>query len=138
MMNPSLFGYALLAQLSRWERLGDGLRGSRSRTDWTDFVPYLILLAFIGIVVALIMRYTKRNDTSQPCDDPQKLFRELCKVHELDGASQRLLRQIADARELQHPAQVFVRPSAFNVDHLPATLQSQSDRVGQLRTQLFG
>lgn len=127
----------LLAQMSRWQRLGDGLRSSRSRIELADLLPYAIGAAVIGLGIWGAMQWIKRNDTSLPCDDPWKLFRELCHAHGLDGSSQRLLRKLAETRQLQQPAEVFLTPSVFDTSKLPPALQSQSQQLRNLRARLF-
>ena len=37
---------------------------------------------------------------TERCDDPHKLFRELCLAHQLDRASRRLLLHLADASQI--------------------------------------
>ena len=118
---------ALLAQMSHWQRLGDGLRGS-GRVDFTDMLPYMIGLAVGALGIWAVVQWKKRNDTSQPCDDPWKLFRELCQVHGLSSSDGRLLQKLVEAQKLEQPAEIFVTPQAF---------ESDDHQLRDLRARLF-
>ena len=80
-MNFPMLATHLFAQFSRWERLGDGLHRSRGRVELMDLLPYLIGMALLAAAVAGVAAYIKHNDLSKPCDDPNKLFRELSRAH---------------------------------------------------------
>lgn len=129
--------YILLAQLSRWRRLGDDFRQAGGSFEFSDCLPYLagglLCAAFIAIVVAV----RRRLDFNRPCNDPQKLFRELSLAHGLDRPSQILLRQLAQVFQLSQPAEVFVTPQAFATERLPAQLQAEATRIAELRQRLF-
>jgi hypothetical protein len=85
----------------------------------------------------VVVQLRLRNDMELHCDNPWKLFRELCQVHRLDGPSQRLLAQLARARRLPQPAQIFLTPSAFEPADLPAGLREKADQLLRLRGMLF-
>ncbi len=136
-MNATLYANNLLAQFSRWERLGDGLHRSRGRVDLIEMLPYVIGVAVVVAIVFAVAKYIKYNDLSKPCDDPQKLFREISKAHGLDRSSQRVLRQLADALGYLQPAEVFITPSAFEANQLPEELRDEEARICELRELLF-
>ncbi|MCG8451181.1 MAG: hypothetical protein MI725_16555 [Pirellulales bacterium] len=136
-MNFLHCAWVLLAQLSRWQRLGDGLHRSRGRTDLADLLPFGIVLAAIGIAVVIGLAIKKRNDYSTSCDDPQKLFRELSRAHKLDLRNQRFLLQLASAFRIEQPAEIFLLPTLFDPKHLPQHLQGEKARLQKLRRKLF-
>ena len=136
-MNASFTAISLLAQYSRWKRLGDGVRRSASRTDLSDLWPYFIVLAVIGIAIAVGVQIYKRRDYSKPCDDPLKLFRQLCAAHKLNFSSRRLLLQLATALEMPQPAALFVTPAAFREGEFPPQLQGEAERIKELAQRLF-
>lgn len=136
-MNVTFFATTLLAQFSRWERLGDGLHRSRGRIDYSDLLPGFIAMAVIAAIIFAIVKYIQHNDLSKPCDNPNKLFREVCQIHGLDRSSQRLLWQLAHGLGYAQPAEVFIRPSAFEVNRLPEALRSEEARILELRERLF-
>ena len=136
-MSESFTAISLLAQYSRWKRLGDGLHRSRPRMDLSDLLPFFIVLAVIGIAIAVGVQIYKRRDYSKPCDDPQKLFRQICAAHKLNFSSRRLLLQLATALEMPQPAALFVTPAAFRASELPSQLQGEAKRISELAHQLF-
>jgi hypothetical protein len=126
----------LLAQVSR-EQFGRGFRGAASQRSWHDLVPYIVAAVVIGVGTAVYSHLKRRNDMTERCDDPHKLFRELCLVHQLDWPSRRLLLQLADGHNFAQPAQVFVTPAAFEPVRVPAALRGRIDDIKRLRAQLF-
>jgi len=136
-MNCTPLATSLLAQYSRWERLGDGLHRSRGRVDFIEVLPYLMGLVLLGAAVAAVVAYIKYHDFSKPCNDPNRLFRELCRAHGLDRASCRLLRQLALLTGLPQPAEVFLMPAVFEANQLPEQLRGEQERVRELRERLF-
>ncbi|HYO24159.1 MAG TPA: hypothetical protein VEQ85_04345 [Lacipirellulaceae bacterium] len=126
----------LLAQVSR-EDFGRGFRGATSQLSWLDFVPYIAVAAVIGAAWGATSYVKKRNDMSSRCNDPRKLFRELCLAHQLDRRSQRLLLELAEAFRLAQPAQVFLTPSAFDAARMPASLRGRAPEIALLRERLF-
>jgi hypothetical protein len=132
----NLPGLPLLAQVTR-EEFGRGFRGATSQRHWTDFIPYIVALVVIGVGAAVYSYLKRRNDMTERCDDPQKLFRELCQAHQLDRPSRRLLLQLAAALNLAQPAQVFLMPGMFEAVRLPASLRGRVDEFKQLRHRLF-
>jgi len=126
----------LLAQVSR-EEFGRAFRGATSQLSWFDVVPYVIAFTLMCAGMWAYSYYKRRNDMTERCDDPHKLFREMCQAHQLDRASRRLLLQLAAALNLAQPAQVFLTPAAFESVRVPATLRGRIDELKRLREQLF-
>jgi len=126
----------LLAQVSR-EDFGRGFRGATSQLSWTDLVPYFAAAILGAIGISLYRWIKRRNDMTEACDDPPKLFRELCGVHDLDRPSRRLLWRLSQAWGFAQPAQVFLTPNAFDADQLPPALRKQSAELKRLRERLF-
>ncbi len=136
-MNGTQLATHLFAQYSRWERLGDGLHRSRGRVDFIEMLPWLIGLVVMIAVVTAVVAYFRYQDLSKPCNDPNRLFRELCRTHKLDRASCRLLRQLALLTGLPQPAEVFLTPTLFEANQLPEQLRAEQERVRELRERLF-
>lgn len=135
-MNLSLVSYTLLAQGNRLEQMGRGMRASRERVQLVDLWPLALgLLLIIGVTTAY-NAWKRRRDFKEKCYDPQKLFRELCAIHQLNGSQRRSLKSLADACEYEQPAQVFLIPSAFE-QQLPSKLSGKAEHYKQLRGLLF-
>lgn len=125
------------AQITRWQRLGDGLHRGRGRMDLMELLPVAIALAVVAIGIGLVVTLRKRNDMSQKCDDPKKLFRELCLAHQLDRSSHKLLWKLAEACHLDQPAEVFLKPALFQAEKLPPQLCREAASLQALRERLF-
>lgn len=117
--------------------IGDNFPDSGPRLTWSDLWAWGVGAVVAAIVAAIVMQVRRRNDMEQRCDNPWKLFRELCQVHDLDRSSQRLLAQVARARRFTQPAEVFLTPAAFEPANLPPSLRDKADQLLRLRTQLF-
>ena len=117
--------------------IGDNFPQSGKRLNWSDLWAWGIVAVVAAIATLIVLQLRKRNDMDQPCDNPWKLFRELCRVHNLDGSSQRLLAQLTVARRFEQPAQVFLTPGAFEPADLPASMKDRADQLLRLRSQLF-
>lgn len=130
-MSAFLAGRLVLAEI------GDNFPQSGERLGWSDLWAWGIAVVVGALAALIVLQIRQRNDMEQRCDNPWKLFRELCQVHNLDRASQRLLAQVARARRLPQPAQIFLTPSAFEPADLPAGLRDRADQLLRLRGRLF-
>jgi hypothetical protein len=130
-MNGLIPTFLLLAEI------GDNFPDSGKRLNWSDLWAYGVVALVAAVAAAIMIRIHSRNDMSQRCDNPWKLFRELCLVHHLDRPSQRLLAQVAKARQYEQPAQVFLSPAAFEPAGLPPGLRDRAEHLLKLRSQLF-
>lgn len=129
--------FPIVAQLSKWERLGDGLRKTGGHRELIDLWPIALLgVLFAGAAYAIVV-WRRRNDFTRRCNDPEKLFRELCHTHELEKEDHQLLRQLAAARELASPASIFLQPSALAAGTLPEELRPHASRLSELQRQIF-
>lgn len=136
-MNVLPVGLPMLAQISKWRRLGDGFRHTGPSIELVDLLPAAIVLAIVVVGIIIAVKIYQRSDFSKPCDDPGKMFRQLCAAHQLNFSSRRLLMQLATAYEMSHPAEVFVTPTAFHSDNLPSSLWNEEARIKQLAARLF-
>ena len=127
----------IFGQISRWQRLGDGLHRPGGRLGMEDLWP---ILAVVGVVAAGLggwHLWRQRRDFSVRCNDSAKLFRELCRVHGLDYRSARLLRRVAAAAGLHEPAAVFLSPELFDPQRLPRQFEREAQQLRRLRERLF-
>lgn len=117
--------------------IGDNFPDSGPRATWSQLRPYGVAAIVAAILAVIVVQLRKRNDMTEHCDKPWKLFRELCRVHGLDRQSQRLLAKLAQARRFAQPAEVFVRPQAFMPESLPPGLKPRAAHFERLRQLLF-
>jgi hypothetical protein len=136
-MNAVHSGFVLLAQYSRWKHMGDSFRRSGPRMDMADLMPAAVILALVVLGIVVAVQIYKRHDYSKPCDDPRKLFRQLCAAHKLNFRSRRLLLQLAAAHHLPQPSALFVTPAAFQTSELPPQLLQEEVRIKELAAKLF-
>ena len=130
-MISTVLHYTLLAEI------GDNFAPSGRRLNWSDLWAWGVGAVVAAIIAVIVVQLRKRNDMEQRCDNPWKLFRELCAVHQLDGANQRLLTQLVRVRRFEQPAQVFLTPAAFEPADLPQPLKDRADQLLKIRAQLF-
>lgn len=127
----------LLARTEDLRSMSEGFRsiGYGDKAYETMVVAGII----IGICVTLLLvgRYYRRFERMKTYNSPPELFRELCRVHQLDWSSRRLLRRLAAEWEMTSPALLFVEPERFNVSRLPMEWHEETDRLERLRTKLF-
>ena len=135
-MNFSALSYLLFAQVKNWQRLGDGLHRGRGRMDIAELWPLAVLLVVVAVVVFVVVKVRQRNDMTEHCDDPEKLFRELSQAHQLDRGSKKLLWQLASSSNLAQPAEVFLKPGIFQAE-LPVDLREQEAVFATLQDRLF-
>ena len=100
----------MLALRTPWRSMASGFRGSRSRLDAQDLVLGLALLVCVAAGGWLLSRLLPKRDRQGRYHRPAALFQELCRAHALDRPSRRLLKRIARAQGLGHPALLFVEP----------------------------
>lgn len=131
-----MLAYAMLAQVAPSRKLAAAFRNAGYKFDWDDFWPWLLLAAVAGCVYAYVLARRKYYDMSLRCDEPQRLFRELCLAHKLDGGSWRLMKHLAAASGFAQPAQVFLTPALF-AEKLPEKLLAHAEQYAALKARLF-
>ncbi|MCU0960977.1 MAG: hypothetical protein MUF48_12805 [Pirellulaceae bacterium] len=103
-------------------------------------VLHIVVLAVLVLVAAAVwwaVGHVGAQREGHSYHSARRLFGELCVLHELDWPSRRLLRQLARAHDLAHPARVFVEPSWFDAPQLPADLETQRPQLAALKQRLF-
>lgn len=136
MSQPLLLTSLLGAQADAWAELARNLGVNRQDLPWMIAVAVLALVALLGTGIWLTLR-TLAARKQLRSNDGMQLFLELCRVHQLDRASRRLLQRLATAHELKHPALLFVEPQRYDSNELDASWQSSHDKLVALRDLLF-
>lgn len=89
--------------------------GEHFRAENAHFnFPHFIILALVVLVVAsLIWALTRwqESEAAWNIDNPQRLFTDLCKKHELNSKDTLLLKKIGRELQLPQPASMFCDPS---------------------------
>jgi hypothetical protein len=137
-MTTSCRGLLLpVAQAEHWQRMGDAFRHTSPPWRLEDCAPYMLAACLAGIVGLVFAWVLRRNDHTARCDDPEKLFRELCQAHELTGEQRLLLRELAAEVCPRQPAAIFLAPQCFAPPTLPPSLADNHAALRELREQLF-
>ena len=127
----------VLADRSQWERLGDGVSGRNAQLS-VDELLVLVAIAGAGVLLIIWLKgLLRRQDPTRTCNKPKQLFAQLCKEHRLTSQYRQVLAELAKSLQFPNPAEIFLRPEAFNVATLPPQLRPDADRVFILREKLF-
>src|SRR5262249_46353347 len=110
---------------------------ARSGRDTNDLIVTLIVV--FGLIAAAgwvgwqrLQQYRGRG-----IHHPRQLFVSLCRAHGLDRSQQRLLYDLAQARQLPHPSIVFLQPELFDSAKLGPYFEPHRAALQILRQQLF-
>lgn len=126
----------LLAKEGRYMQMGRRFRRGGSTIDAADLVTMLGIIAVVAAIAWLIVRYIKLRE-KRNTSSAQHLFHELCRAHQLDWPSRKLLQSLAKAHGLANPARMFVEPHRFNADKIGPAFANSRRRLAELRQQLF-
>ena len=126
----------VLAQQSRLEAMGDGLRNKGEAYTTTELLIGAGAIAVAGITIWFILqRLSERK--SRRTNSPRKLFRELCAAHGLDRKDRKLLLKVTRWQRMTNPGRLFVEPVRFESVNLSPSLCKQHERLTALRNRLF-
>jgi len=128
----------LVGQADRLQSMGNRFRGRSAEFNSDDLVTGLILVAAVALAVFILARLRARQEKRGTYNNPWALFRELCKAHQLDRASCRLLRELARSQRLDQPARLFLEPERYEPSQLSPQLAKQVEALRELRDRLIG
>ena len=100
----------------------------------------LIVIGMAVVAVAALVIWSlvaRRKPRHFVSNSRTRLFRELCRAHDLRLSNRRLLKRLAAAQGLETPSLLFVEPKYFEAAQLSADLQPLAGDVQRLRAQLF-
>ena len=108
------------------------------QSAWTlnDWLLILGLTVTAALGVWLAVRFLAWRK-QRLANDPQRLFRELCRAHRLGRGEVAVLRKLVRIEHVDPPARIFLEPRRFKptAETLLAGSEQQLDR---LRERLFG
>ncbi len=133
---PANFGVALLGQSSLMESLAREFRGENSGATSGEYAVWI--LAALAATVGLWW-LAKRQDPGRRrvVDDPRRLFRDLCRAHDLPRREQRRLAAWAAAGGSSNPALLFIEPAHFDVAARSIEDDDERAALDALRARLF-
>ncbi len=125
----------LLAQSDRFSDLGGRFQESGSDLTWNHLLlGGVIVAAVLGVwAIALYLGLLDRHGRRSH----RRLFRELCRLHNLDWPSRRLLQRLALVHNISSPAQLFLQPEKFDSQQLIPALVPFAGQIEELRGRLF-
>ena len=129
----------LLAQSDdgRISELGQQFRQGGAGLDTTYLIVLIVALVATILVIGVFAHFLGLREAIG-LNRPRALFSELCKAHELDRTSRRLLRSLASWHRLAAPARLFVEPERFDAASLGQPLRVRQAELERLRDRLFG
>jgi hypothetical protein len=135
-MNQSMIA-VLFAQADRWREMGRDFRVDHTKLDPSLIVASLIVLVAVIAFLWFLHRLMNKREGRRLYNSPKKLFRSLCRLHELTRAERRTLVSLARSQQLQQPASLFLSPEQFVAAIASPAWQSQRRQVERVRTKLF-
>ena len=110
----------------------------RSEADTGQMMVWsLVAGSIIAVVCGGLLLYTKMAHKWRT-DSHRGLFSSLCKHHELDRSSRKLLKQAVQSHNLTPPSRVFTEPKWLEPSNLGAEFRSEAKVLKKLRDRLFG
>lgn len=94
----------------------------------------IALLALIGLGLTLVCVYFTKRLSQKPLANPRKLFKQLCRAHELTGRERRQLEHLAKLLGVETPAILMIDTSIWNVDKLVEAKKLQPKQRERLMT----
>lgn len=129
-------GWLLLAQRSALSGVGDRFSVGGSDVPTSHIVGLVMALIAVGVVLWLVARAGAKRE-GRGYRSPRRLFRELCRLHDINWHNRRLLRRLARFHKLPHPAQVFLEPAFLDPAKLGTAFRTHRQRLVTLQRQLF-
>ena len=140
-MNHAFIRLLPLADIDRFQAMRGGLRRG-AEVNYTN--QLLLLLLVVAVVAAVILAVRMFNSyREKPCYHPRGLFRELSRAHGLTREQHRLLRELAEGLELEHPGRLFLEADLFDrlyqIERFaPWQSGARREKANALRERLFG
>jgi hypothetical protein len=127
----------LLADRQLFHDMGAGFREKQQQFDAMDVLLWILLPIGFFVAVGILARILARSDKHQLFNSPRRLFRTLCRAHQLDRPSRWLLLQIARAEGIEQPARLFLEPQRFRREATHPALEGKQAAIDALAARLF-
>ncbi|MGE0607507.1 MAG: hypothetical protein AB7O62_10460 [Pirellulales bacterium] len=138
-MNNLLGGWLLAAggEMDRIAGLGGNFRGERAELGLDKVC--LIGAFFVGLcfIVWLVARLFDDQQPKRPFYSRRKLWRALCRGHQLSRSERKLLSILSKRNRLKDPAILFLRPELFDLNHTEIAGDRKAAATAALKAKLF-
>ncbi len=124
-------------QMVDFRAMGEHFRADNAHIN----IPHVIILIVAVLLIATLIWALSRwqeNTAAWNLDNPQRLFTDLCKKHELSSHDSMLLKKIGRELQLTHPASLFVDPSLLVSAMQLEKFQELHDELTHLGEEFFG
>lgn len=127
----------LLDQMADFTAMGNHFRTDSATINISHLY---VLAAFVLAISSSIWALTRwqKGEHAWNVDSPQKLFLELCRVHQLNKEQMTLLRRIVRELQLPHPASLFIDPGYLASAVQLEKFQGLNDDLRKLGEAFFG
>lgn len=118
--------------------MGQRFSGEQPPTNWLPYLWLIILPIAAAIVLSTLFQYLQQR--RKTVDAPQRLFRQLCQMHQLTAKQTRTLQKMAGLVDAASPAELMVRPDIFRraeTAYRDAHGERGMRRIGSLLDRLF-
>jgi len=119
---------------SRIAEMGDHFRKVDRDSGGSEFVVFMLILFGLVVLVGFAASYWQRRATA-PFRSPRRLLGELCRSKQIKRKDRRLLKSIAIAGELEHPARLFLETALWSPEPLN---EQQRERLPAIKQIVFG
>ena len=117
--------------------MGDHFRAESARLNVAHFLVLALVVLSIASLIWALTRW-QEHDFNWGVDNPQKLFLDLCKQHELNSADTNLLRRVSRELQLAQPASLFVDPALLISAMRLEKYREQHSEISDLGENFFG
>lgn len=106
------------------------IRSPRNAEIYNGIVVVLLGLAGLALTWACI--YLTKRFSNKNAANPRKLFKQLCRAHDLSSSERRQLENLARLRGLEAPAALMIDASLWKLDELTSANKLQPKQRDQL------
>ncbi len=108
------------------------IRSPRNAEVYNGIV--VLLLTLIGLGLCWVCISLTKRLSQKPAANSRKLFKQLCRVHELSGSERRQLEELARLHGIETPAVLMIDTSLWRVDELVEAKKLQPKQRERLLT----
>ncbi len=120
----------------RLNGVAERFRSGGTKISATQAVVLFVVVAIVSVVLWRVARVVALRD-GRSYFSSKKLFKELCRLHDLDWSHSRLLWKLAQARRIDQPARLFLESDWLDATELPASMRPFRAELGEIHGRLF-